>query len=553
MPYLHAHRRRVPTQYVDCSVVVGMCAETAMLADKARLAFAALPVYGSAFRTGLRGISGIDLVQMSPAFFEFIGKDGLEAKPTLVEDRAIKPCFLPHHAARLFNGSARGCRHVFDAQIFKHNRAIATRNVERSFVMPIASDARPSSRELGTTAQLLQVSHRATLAARKHPLCGTVTMLDGFKRARNGQTLSIGQGERVSNSTINPDRRADIDGCGMFNFASKADMPSQRIVRYSRVLDRATQRPRISKLNPTNFRQANCRPFAAVSFNFNLAPLKTEGVVQAFLTRIRIPRTTRKEICERSVKVTQRLLLARLRDSGNPVVLSTQRCQFEGLGNIAQALSGSRQVLPPPIPALFKGEVIDQPTHTGELPKQHLLLGIWHQLKTEAANDHKTSVMVSLSIGNKLEETDIHYRMHVEYDLHAHLVFVKKYRREISPEPSLWVLLSNFTKNCDDFEADLIEFNRDDDDIHLLVNYPPKVSLSKLVIPLKGVSSRLLRECRPEVSGPYRKWVLWSPSYFVASCGGALLSIIAEYVHNQRREGVLTTRPEGLGFRAQVL
>jgi hypothetical protein len=50
------------------------------------------------------------------------------------------------------------------------------------------------------------------------------------------------------------------------------------------------------------------------------------------------------------------------------------------------------------------------------------------------------------------------------------------------------------------------------------------------------------------VSGRYSKGVLWSPSYFAASCGGAPLSIIAEYVRNQR-EGALPPRPEGRGLR----
>lgn len=81
-------------------------------------------------------------------------------------------------------------------------------------------------------------------------------------------------------------------------------------------------------------------------------------------------------------------------------------------------------------------------------------------------------------------------------------------------------------------------------------HYPPKVSLSKLVNSLKGVSSRKLRDMRPEITGRYHQGVLWSPSYFVASCGGAPLSIIAEYVRNQR-EGALPPRPERRGFRAR--
>ena len=82
------------------------------------------------------------------------------------------------------------------------------------------------------------------------------------------------------------------------------------------------------------------------------------------------------------------------------------------------------------------------------------------------------------------------------------------------------------------------------------MRYPPKVALSKLVNSLKGVSSRKLREIRPEVSGRYHDGVLWSASYFVASCGGAPLSVIAEYVRSQR-EGTLPPRPERRGLLAQ--
>jgi putative transposase len=91
-----------------------------------------------------------------------------------------------------------------------------------------------------------------------------------------------------------------------------------------------------------------------------------------------------------------------------------------------------------------------------------------------------------------------------------------------------------FAKVCHDFEAELVECDGEDDHVHLLVHYPPKVALSKLVNSLKGVSSRLLREARPEITGRYYKGVLWSPSYFAASCGGAPLSVISEYVRSQR-------------------
>ena len=43
-----------------------------------------------------------------------------------------------------------------------------------------------------------------------------------------------------------------------------------------------------------------------------------------------------------------------------------------------------------------------------------------------------------------------------------------------------------FDSVCSDFESSLIEFDGEGDHVHLLVNYPPKVSISKLVNSLKG-------------------------------------------------------------------
>lgn len=67
-----------------------------------------------------------------------------------------------------------------------------------------------------------------------------------------------------------------------------------------------------------------------------------------------------------------------------------------------------------------------------------------------------------------------------------------------------------------------MEFDGEDDHVHLLVNYPPKVAVSALVNSLKGVSSRLLRQKNyPSISQKLWGGALWSPSYFAGSCGGA--------------------------------
>ena len=123
---------------------------------------------------------------------------------------------------------------------------------------------------------------------------------------------------------------------------------------------------------------------------------------------------------------------------------------------------------------------------------------------------------------------------HCIFSLHAHLVFVTKYRRGVFKAQHLEALREAFAKICADFDAELVEMDGEDDHVHLLVSYPPKISLSKLVNSLKGASSRTLRARFPDVKDRYWKNMLWSPSYFAASCGGAPISIIRQYIEQQR-------------------
>lgn len=91
-------------------------------------------------------------------------------------------------------------------------------------------------------------------------------------------------------------------------------------------------------------------------------------------------------------------------------------------------------------------------------------------------------------------------------------------------------------KVCQNFEAGLKEFNSERDHVHLLVHCPPKVAVSKLVKSLKDVPARRIRQ---EFTGRINRAVmhghLWSPSYCCASCGGAPLSIVRQYIEQQER------------------
>ena len=134
------------------------------------------------------------------------------------------------------------------------------------------------------------------------------------------------------------------------------------------------------------------------------------------------------------------------------------------------------------------------------------------------------------------ERTDYRRGRAVVSLLHVHLVFVTKYRRDVLSERAIEVIREACRGVCADFSATMVELNGEDDYVHLLVEYPATVALSRLVNSLKGVSSRMLRAREfPEVQRRLWGGHLWSPSYFAVSCGGAPIEIVRQYIEDQRK------------------
>jgi putative transposase len=120
--------------------------------------------------------------------------------------------------------------------------------------------------------------------------------------------------------------------------------------------------------------------------------------------------------------------------------------------------------------------------------------------------------------------------------LPAYLVFVTKYRHQVFTARHLEVLEQIMRDVCADFETGLAEFNGESNHVHLLVNFPAKVALSRLVNSLKGVSSRRMRQEFPDLARHYwRANRLWSGSYFAGSVGGAPISVLRQYIEQQNR------------------
>jgi len=88
---------------------------------------------------------------------------------------------------------------------------------------------------------------------------------------------------------------------------------------------------------------------------------------------------------------------------------------------------------------------------------------------------------------------------HCVFNMHVHLVFVAKYRRDVFTNAMLETMREVFERVCLDFEAELIEFDGEHE-----------------------IKSKLWGNA------------LWSPSYFAASCGGAPIGIIKHYIQQQQ-------------------
>ncbi|MEU6204835.1 IS200/IS605 family transposase, partial [Micromonospora musae] len=111
-----------------------------------------------------------------------------------------------------------------------------------------------------------------------------------------------------------------------------------------------------------------------------------------------------------------------------------------------------------------------------------------------------------------------------------------KFRHKVFADRHLARMEAIMRDVCADFEAELIEFNGANNHVHLLVNYPPKVAVARLVNSLKGVSSRRLRQEFPDLARHYyRANKLWSGSYFAGSLDGAPLSVVKQYIEQQNR------------------
>lgn len=121
----------------------------------------------------------------------------------------------------------------------------------------------------------------------------------------------------------------------------------------------------------------------------------------------------------------------------------------------------------------------------------------------------------------------------VVYSCKYHVVFCPKYRRRVLVDGVDERFREIAQQVADEMRFDIIEMEVMPDHVHMLLEVDPQLGIHKAVKRIKGRTSHDLREEFPWLKR--RIPSLWTNSYFVSTVGGAPLSIVKQYIENQKK------------------
>ncbi len=120
----------------------------------------------------------------------------------------------------------------------------------------------------------------------------------------------------------------------------------------------------------------------------------------------------------------------------------------------------------------------------------------------------------------------------IVYSCKYHVVFCPKYRRRVLVDGVDERFKEIAREVSSDLGFEIVEMEVMPDHVHLLLDVDPQFPVHKAVKRIKGRTSH---DLRAEFSWlKSRIPTLWTNSYFVSTVGGAPLSMIKQYIENQK-------------------
>ena len=134
-----------------------------------------------------------------------------------------------------------------------------------------------------------------------------------------------------------------------------------------------------------------------------------------------------------------------------------------------------------------------------------------------------------------MKKNDIHSLSHTKWECKYHIVFAPKYRRKVFFGQKRYEIGKIIRELCRWKGVDLLEAEACPDHIHILVEIPPKFSISNFMGFLKGKSSLMIYEKWGDMKYKYRNRQFWCRGYYVSTVGKNEKKI-AEYIKQQLSE-----------------
>ena len=134
-----------------------------------------------------------------------------------------------------------------------------------------------------------------------------------------------------------------------------------------------------------------------------------------------------------------------------------------------------------------------------------------------------------------MQKNDIHSLSHTKWECKYHIVFAPKYRRKVFVGQMRYEIGRIIRELCRWKGVNLLEAEACPDHIHILVEIPPKFSISNFMGFLKGKSSLMIYEKWGNMKYKYRNRQFWCRGYYVSTVGKNEKKI-AEYIKQQLSE-----------------
>ena len=133
---------------------------------------------------------------------------------------------------------------------------------------------------------------------------------------------------------------------------------------------------------------------------------------------------------------------------------------------------------------------------------------------------------------------DVNSLAHSKWNCKYHIVFAPKYRRKVFYGEKRVAIGKILRQLCEWKGITIVEAEMCADHVHMLLEIPPKYSVSTVMGYMKGKSSTMIYEQFGELKYKYKNREFWCKGYYVDTVGKNE-SRIAEYIKNQLEEDKL--------------